>query len=197
MLQKPSMLRWIVNPFHSEQHRLWTRLSRAECAARLRARLAGDLSGSSTAARGTVEQYPIWGDVSDAGFTIVKRLPGYLVNRHIQASGRFISETDGNNIAVRLVEGRSSAYPELALLVLATVGLILSIGLDGFRSNPLAILGVFLWMAFVACALASYRSLGFWIARGEPEWLMRFLREALDAADIPPEGNQPPASRPG
>jgi hypothetical protein len=172
-----------VNPFAGEQRLLHTRLNPDECRARLQERIASWFSLTPS------RQRPVEGRVSAHGFEI-RKFVLYGNPYQTVAKGIFMPSPEGTRLVVRLGLSRWIRifvglwfggivfFTILAILLTMTQSPSLEAMLTRLAMPLLSLLLLFLFGAGTVW-------LGRWLARNEAEFLMRFLRETLEAEDHP------------
>jgi hypothetical protein len=180
-LTRNEIWRFAANPFQVLSVVLHAPIAPIECSRRIRARQANDPDGPDDRAIGPRERYPIWADISEDAFTIVKRLPGHWTNpQQIQVSGRLQAVHNGTLIYMRFTERRLNAGIHIAM---AAFLLVCSIGLM-FAPGSISVGSVLIGCLVFAVGytmLTVYRVFCVYLARNEPQWITRFIRETLGA----------------
>ncbi|MCL4466195.1 MAG: hypothetical protein M1389_09235 [Chloroflexi bacterium] len=171
-----------LNPFATERQVLFTQLTPAECSERLAARTFRAGIIDIYEALFSAERYPIYGSVSERGFTLGRlvslRYPidGWLHADmlHIKARGRFISRGSGTSLPVSI-----SFHPVAVFLVLIIWGF-----------------GVGLVVLAIQRLLPAFVPVGFFVlwggayilfllqSRDVDKFLLNFLRETLEAKEM-------------
>lgn len=175
------------NPFAVRRRRLRTTVSPAICQERLRALLAHPLAVVPFRER------PISGRVSDEGFVIRRFLP-YRNPFQTEVVGQFMRRQNWTDIALRLglahwVRVATALWFVGWVLFAASAVASSLLALPPSRPDLLqsgvrtiVVAGVMVaFGAMVAC-------LGRFLARGEEDFLVRLLKQTLEAEEVPAEG---------
>lgn len=95
-------------------------------------------------------------------------------------------DSSGTQIDVYFSQRRLNAWLDVVALAFGIVCIIGMVGAE-FITNPIVALIALLLTIGLACFVGASRLPGLWFARDEPEWLLRFLCETLDAEEISPQ----------
>ncbi len=172
----------LLNPFAATCVTLRTRLSSQECFGRLRDATEPWIS-SIFVIPFITSRRPLWGWVYAAWFAVRKRVPG----NHMQPEARanFVAAPDGTRMTVRLGYPRWIAILDvlnLAYIVLFLVGMGFLCRYVKLQHCDRMFMFAIAFPLFLAVApLLSQRRF-----REESEFLLAFLKQTLEAEEVPP-----------
>ena len=130
-----------------------------------------------------LERYPVRGSVSSKRFSLTMFTPGRNIFRPI-VRGRFTDLADGTRIEVtfgRSAQAIAAIVVVAAMLILLTVQSVLAWLVGAGRGQPLAALGGIIF--FAGCLGIFWY---WWVSsRSEQEFLLDFLKETLQATEMP------------
>jgi hypothetical protein len=173
-----------LNPFAVEYRVLRTRLAPEECSRRLEPLVIPWSSRMAILWSAEYRGRPLIGAVSPAGFELRKKLP-YKNDLQTEAAARFELAPDGTRMRVRL-GARSwvllflSLWLSIITVVMISVPYLCRAYPKSCHGNlpPGAAFGV---PILAVCILA----LGRWLSRNDAEFLISFLKEKLQAEEVP------------
>jgi hypothetical protein len=175
------VLKYPLNPFSKEHRVLLTDLSSHECLARLSERLASNGSESGSAA-GFRWEIGIRGSVGPSGFSVHPE-PSARNRFQTEAVGRLTPTSEGTRITLEFGVARGAKLFAVAALALSgTISVALVLRWLRDPSSPWSSLSVPI-AVFFPPFIYGYFAASRWLAREEGPFLVRLLRNLLEARE--------------